>query len=710
MTPIFSRLLRVRRMLLLLGALIAIAGSTWGQAQPSCNFNGGYLPIRAEGYTERVVDVQFSCYGGTPTPAGQAVPQIDITVVLNAKVTSKITAPTSLFTEALLLIDEPNTDFNFGGPQPGTQRPLLNCGQTGAPDSGPSGSGVCSITATGDPKATYDGSKYTFGTAYCDGSDGVPDSYGCGRPNAFQGQVTPSGTSITFRNVPFDNPGNFLRSFLITNIRVDATKLPLCVASFGCDSPVLASVTLGALAPSPLFVVALAKPGLASRILNKGDLQHPATIRLTKIGSSFSPKNFSFVVGDNLGTPANGYNDRFFHYHYDGGVNYPADVAQNYPGLFYYTESGYMWPNDTANGPPAPLPNLPQIQDLGFPLGSYGYGPLNTEIEKAGTADTGTRIALRFANLQGHSVRVPRVVYLRSPSNPAVNTGVLVLTKTGAAGAGAFSRIEGPEMVDPGGLAVYEVLYSDPISFEYADVTVSLIRNGTGGNSLTPTAPISVTANFAPFYDLGDQPGADQSTPNDQNEGPTAVPRFVSSTRQLILFPGESSPPSSTRWLTLQTGDPGVPGDGKLVSSGNASGSHDPIFFVPQSTVSIGNASDGFTLSIFPSAGVTLQDVSLRLETPSSDGTCPAAVWAFRFYSFVGNLDSISSGGNRGYSVTITQLDLTRMLQQAQQGFGCSYSLANTTLAWFRAGSDTAANITSLDAVAFGLGEYNSPE
>ena len=37
--------------------------------------------IRAEGLAESVGDLVLSCTGGTPTPAGQAVPTINITVL-----------------------------------------------------------------------------------------------------------------------------------------------------------------------------------------------------------------------------------------------------------------------------------------------------------------------------------------------------------------------------------------------------------------------------------------------------------------------------------------------------------------------------------------------------------------------------------------------------------------------------------------------------
>ena len=56
---------------------------------------------RAEGYTELVGDVLLACTGGTPTAAGQPVPQITIQVFLSQNVTSKITAVTGFERTAL---------------------------------------------------------------------------------------------------------------------------------------------------------------------------------------------------------------------------------------------------------------------------------------------------------------------------------------------------------------------------------------------------------------------------------------------------------------------------------------------------------------------------------------------------------------------------------------------------------------------------------
>src|ERR1700730_3832617 len=65
--------------------------------------------MRAEGVTEQAGDVVVVCTGGTPTPSGLPVPQVNITVTTNANITSRLINGTSNVTESLLLVDDPTT-------------------------------------------------------------------------------------------------------------------------------------------------------------------------------------------------------------------------------------------------------------------------------------------------------------------------------------------------------------------------------------------------------------------------------------------------------------------------------------------------------------------------------------------------------------------------------------------------------------------------
>jgi len=113
-------------------------------------------------------------------------------------------------------------------------------------------------------------------------------------------------------------------------------------------------------------------------------------------------------------------------------------------------------------------------------------------------------------------------------------TGVMVMTTTDAAGAGAFLRTQSINpfvltKVGTSGLVVYEILYTDPFSTEYVDVPVVLAYASNPGQNLPAPGPpnpnTSVTGGFAPFYTSA---ASTQPSPNSTFQSPTLpVPRFV---------------------------------------------------------------------------------------------------------------------------------------------------------------------------------------
>src|ERR1700693_3051249 len=105
-----------RRWIFALAVVALLAGlSVPASAQPVvCNTSVSVTPIvRSEGLAELVGDLVLYCTGGTPTPPGIAVPQVNITVFLNTNITSKVlgtqlvafgNGQTSALDEALLII------------------------------------------------------------------------------------------------------------------------------------------------------------------------------------------------------------------------------------------------------------------------------------------------------------------------------------------------------------------------------------------------------------------------------------------------------------------------------------------------------------------------------------------------------------------------------------------------------------------------------
>ncbi len=488
------------------------------------NFGFPNAGVRGQGVTELTNDYTASCTGGTPTPAGQTLPVFNFTLFFNTNVTSRITAG-NLFTEALLIIDNPVSIFN-------PTKPMLNCGNADAPDNGPAGPGICSIRSTGNPMTNYDGTQNGYGSALCDGSTGNPvaGTYGCGRPNVFQGRLgTPSNpgqaNAITFYNVPLDPPGlsqNGGRSLRFTNLRVNGTPFNQTV-DYSKPYPGAGGIVFATLLPDGPFPITIE---FGKQTVASGgypyfpcDSGNPLKVRVC---FSTRPKNLSFTVGGRNGVNGNAtINDSVAcSYNYNGGMNYPPDVAQNVPEInqFYCSESGFEWQNNAANAPPFPNPpdayflNI-KVTQTNFPLLSIGAGGLNTRIDSAGVADSGTRVAITFLGIPaGASVQVPPVVYLFTSSPPLDTTtytagaaGVLVLTTTDAVGAGPFTGAAGT-LTATNNIAVYECLWGSGTT----DVPYT-ITNAPIGTTLQTSVVM------APFYS---DPIALQASSN------LPVPRF----------------------------------------------------------------------------------------------------------------------------------------------------------------------------------------
>jgi hypothetical protein len=491
-------------------------------AQTTCTASSAVpLLARSEGNTELVGDIVLVCTGGLPTPAGAPVPQINLTVVLNTNVTSLVTeAPTSGdFSEALLLVDEPNRAIPPSAVLPSNT--LLNCGQTGAPDNGPSGPGVCEIISTGNPAQTYDGTPNVMGTTNCVMVGAVPQ-YPCGRPNAFQGRLGASVDNvIQFLGIPFDPPAAGSQRILrITNLRANA-------AALGSGGPHSINVdvqetgsTSFTITPSVL-TVAFSFDGLVASVSS------PGVVRVTEgFASAWKDRNVAFTLA-NAVFSAGAWN-------YAGTTNYPTQAAQNVPGVFYNTEDGFQWQNNGANAPPSPDPppgfGTGVTTNLNYPLGSVGYGGVNTGISGDGVSSAGTRIALSFFAF-GETVTIPPLVYLHPVSSPSTTSGVMVLTSTDPAGAGAFTP-GASTTIHNIGTAVYEVLYANPFVNEYADIPCAV-----SGPLHFALAYVS----FAPFYTV---PGARFATPTPAHPTPTAIPRFDLDGALLWLAPDHTATPS----------------------------------------------------------------------------------------------------------------------------------------------------------------------
>jgi len=578
---------------LLAGLTVSASAQTLAPFQ--CQVSTGVPPtIRVEGLTELMGDLVLSCSGGAPTPPGQVVQPVNITVTLNTNLTSRLLSG-GLWTEALLIVDEPHSAFN-------PTRPILNCGNAGALDSGPSGSNVCAIYATADPSHTYDGTPNGYGGSCSGGAVGVTctsqaqtftsgvcgvgaapaaSSYGCGRPNVFQGRVGSAANltqvnAVSWLGVPLDPPGTTTtRTLRFTNIRGDATHLGIPGAGnyylnyAQMDISVNGNTSLSI--NNTQQIVAYVQTGLFTKVGNSnfnflqcvgenggvttgtfpvGGTQHaaggsPAFVFTEGFGSSWKAKNIAEILSPTVSGGNGTLLTAASYWSYDGTtVNHPADLNQNVPGAIYNTESGFMYPGASSaldGGSIAdPSPNPP----LGVgtvPVTAISAAFHNgTDIDDAGIANQGTRLmfeVLPSTLVAGTNILVPDAIWLNNGStiNGGIS-GIAMLVNTDSNGAGNYSPVYTGtsaatavttfSAISSTGIAVYEVIFSDPFSIESASLAAIVTYNPQLNLNLPAPSPSTAQAygGFAPTYVNSSSASAAHTV-----SSTLAIPRFVPS-------------------------------------------------------------------------------------------------------------------------------------------------------------------------------------
>ncbi len=522
-----------------------------------CQANAGTPPIvRAEAYNDLVGDFVLACTGGVPTAPGQVVPAANVTVFLSTNITSRLLS--GIFNEALLIVDEPNS---AGHPS----TPILNCGAPGAPDNGPSGPGVCSIVSTGNPAQTYDGTPNGYGLANynppvtCDGSTvtvGESDvdlpsagSYGCGRPNVFQGRLAVAqnagqSNSVVFSGIPLDPPGNeWVRIMRITNVRADAELTG--VSSTFTTSQIQMSISISNNASlainNPQQIVAFVQRGLQD-IGVQGQFTFIQCIgeylpSLATHANTSTNMYIQYTEGFNDSWKTEGWQQMAANGTFNGQsweynktswptANPNTVVRQNVPGAIYHTESGFnSRAGDTTPNPNPPngIGTSPVTANGDLSSGTYGT---NTGIANAGLATQGTRLAMTLQNVPaGSTVSIPQIVYLER-AGTSVITGVATLVSGhnshGAGGAAPDGSTQAWVSVGSDNLVVYEVLFADPFALEELQVPLALSYSpNLSLNQPDPTVTAQVAGGFAPFYD----PGPGPRSPQLDSAYPT--PRFI---------------------------------------------------------------------------------------------------------------------------------------------------------------------------------------
>jgi hypothetical protein len=473
--------------------------------------NGAPRQVRVEGVTELVGDIVLNCTGGVQTPVGQPVPLANIRIALSTPITSRIFDGGPIG-EPMLIIDEP---FPSSGQFPpgqiqihGAPTEQLGCqaigGQVGTNPYLPGTSGRCDIAGKPVHTETYEG-QY----------------------NTFQGEITNNGLYIDFLGVPIDPPGsNYERIIRITNVRADATHVPLgqlIQATISVSGN--ASLTL----PSPFTTVAFVYQGFQPggvhaqnevQCILPGGSDHVGVTFGEGFASSFKT---SLITQDDAAT--------------GGGTNpLRTDIAtgglttsgrwrsQNLfgTGVNYYTESGFT-------------PWVDNNSDL-----AHGTHSPTADDNTIGTADYGTRFRVVVNNLQNGT----KLTFPMTPTGGSDSPNLVLQLISGANSDGTGGKwATGPLVVSgswtPTSAAttnyvVYEVVKDDPNLQEAitvnATVTYTAVNLGSNIPALGANASESVstmTVSFAPI--AADTPGKELVTNADATNTTSrgSLPRFI---------------------------------------------------------------------------------------------------------------------------------------------------------------------------------------
>ncbi len=259
--------------------------------------------LRSQGVAELTGDIVITCTGGIPTASNQPIPLVNLEVYFSSDVTSRLFTP-SPFGEPLLLLDEPCTPGELGGPLGST----------------------CPANATPP--------------ALCTAADGICP---LGNTNLFRGRIV-ENNAVAFWGVPINPPGpGGAVTLRITNIRVDANSAGPTTG----PAQMLAAI---AASPSELFVVT--NPELTVGYVLSGLSVTPGTPVSIPAGGG-QLQDYVAVLQEGFATA---FKPR-------GWLNPQGVVEQDIPGAPYYSESGFVTP--LLSGDPTLGESAPGEADFG---------------------------------------------------------------------------------------------------------------------------------------------------------------------------------------------------------------------------------------------------------------------------------------------------------------------------------------------------------
>ena len=469
-----------RRVVTALAVLALFTGLAFAQSEQCSAQATNSTPLRYEGLTEQTGDIIINCVGGQPLGLGANIPLVNITVFYNTQVTSRLlgsaTAAGQTPSEALLLIDEPNT------------------GITG---------GVAGIVGTGVNQVSY-GS--TLGLIPC-----LTPTTGCTQtvgvnvngfatavvgataaPNVYQGLV--SGSSVTFYGIPVLPPTTVgSRVYRITNVRVNAN---VGGAASG-TTPVQSFITVSGSAALPISnsqpIVGYIQQGMIASVsgaqtYNQCQSKSKAGAGSLKFqelfGTAFKTRVFAQTTAAFAG---------------QNGIvpQAPLPNNQSTPGGIYNSESNFIYSGAFTNGS-----YIPGLADFGTRLkATFNNVPSGVHIFVATSNAAAPQNSSAIGGSGGNtSATSPYVGYAALVSGETTSDGVGVVplvTATDNAGGLGIAEVS----VDSGtksGTAVWEVLNTNPNTSEAFSFPVYITYTATTAQNIPAPGTYTVTLSYAP--------------------------------------------------------------------------------------------------------------------------------------------------------------------------------------------------------------------
>jgi hypothetical protein len=512
-------------------ALLVAFGSTANAQQPliapgfTCVANAGNpVIVRTEGITELVGDLLLQCTGGVPTPAGQRIPQTNVTATLNTNITSRLLG--SGFIDALLLIDDP---------YPVTPATNQNPPQTQIPTPAGAPTQIMCRSNTLGPGSTPANCNAELGTfnGIAPGLPGAAPSPYQTQANVFVAQAA-AVNQVTWLGVPIDAPGtNFVRTIRITNVRANACQLGLSSTLIPTQIVMFVSINGSQFFTinNPQQTVAFIQQGL---IVGGNNVNITQCVNLNVGGGGNGGNFFGSAAAGSAEVAVNlreGFAASFKRRDVPAlgqtsiGLNGVPEGVQNVPGFAYNTESG-LQPQTAIDGATGlgladnatrfllRLNNVGVSVRLIFPIAV----PLTTNNGSAVGAPTlPSSVTLGSGGTYtGGFLRLLGTTDLKGNSPPSSSTfgfasGAFVFNGFGSFGQFGSNPFKGPGLTSPfnqgaevtgtGGtvVAAYEVVNADPAAVEQANIPIGVAFISNVAQNLPPPGQTTVNASFAPL-------------------------------------------------------------------------------------------------------------------------------------------------------------------------------------------------------------------